>query len=159
MHHQYLSHAHHSGQKKKTISRDAGSEYQRRGSLFLVTAGHFSWNRPGETLTRPDPRLPTKRLTRPDPSPPHPTPNPHPTPPHMYYMFHGFNIQVANRNDIQYLQDFEGNSENYFSSGLVMFPEGEKTISSGLICQDRGLEAAKRLQISDASNVHSSRPA
>ena len=69
--------------------------------------------RPGEMLSRPDPRLPTKSLTQHDPL-------------HMYYMFLGFNIQFANRNDIQYLHDFEGNSENYFISGLVMFPEGEK---------------------------------
>ena len=36
-----------------------------------------------------------------------------------------------------------------------MFPEGEKTISSGLSFQDRGLEGAKRLQISNVSEVHS----
>ena len=36
-----------------------------------------------------------------------------------------------------------------------MFPEGEKTISNGLIFHDRGLEATKRLQIADVSKVHS----
>ena len=35
-----------------------------------------------------------------------------------------------------------------------MFPEGEKTISSGLIFQDRGLEATKTLHTSDVSKVH-----
>ena len=34
---------------------------------------------------------------------------------------------------MQLLHDFEGNNGKYFSLGLVMFPEGEKTISSGLI--------------------------
>ena len=35
-----------------------------------LSTGHFSWTRPdpGETLTRPDPRLPSKSLTRPDPT-------------------------------------------------------------------------------------------
>ena len=39
-----------------------------------------------------------------------------------------------------------------------MFPEGEKKISGGLIFQDRGLEATKRLQIlqiSDVGEMHS----
>ena len=34
-----------------------------------------------------------------------------------------------------------------------------KTISSGLIFQEPGLEATKKLQISNVSKVHSSRPA
>ena len=57
-------------------------------------------------------------------------------------------------NNIQLLHDLKGNSGKYFSSGLVMFPEGEQTISSGLIFQDRCLEATKKLKISDVSKVH-----
>ena len=39
---------------------------------------------------------------------------------------------------------FEGNNGKYFSSSLLMFPEGEKKpISSGLIYQDLGLDATK----------------
>ena len=71
-------------------------------------------------------------------------------------MFHEFNIQVANKEfNIQVLHDFKGHSGKYFSSGIVRFPEGERTISNGLIFQDRCLEATKRLQMSDVSKVHS----
>ena len=44
---------------------------------------------------------------------------------------------------------FQRKSGIYFSSGLVIFPEGEKKILIGLIFQDRGLKTTKRLQISD----------
>ena len=47
-----------------------------------LSTGPFSWTRPGETLTRTDPRLPIKSLTRPDPP--------------ICTIFHEFNIQVAN---------------------------------------------------------------
>ena len=64
-------------------------------------------------------------------------------------------FKLLTGNNIQLLHDFEGNSGKYFFSDLVMFPEGEKTISNGLTFQDRGLEVTKRLQISNVSEVHS----
>ena len=66
----------------------------------------------GETLTQPT--IAAKKTVWPDP--------------HMcYIMFHEFNIQVANME--QYTNDFDGNGGNYFSPGLVMFPEGGKNES------------------------------
>ena len=38
---------------------------------------------------------------------------------------------------------------------LQVFPEGENTISSGLIFKTENLEATNRLQISDVNKVHS----
>ena len=63
-----------------------------------------------------------------------------------YIMFNEFNIQdkLPTENNIQLLHDFDRNGGKYFSSGLVMFPEGEKTISSGFIFHDRGLEATRK---------------
>ena len=71
-------------------------------------------------------------------------------------MFHEFNIQVANRKQYTILlHDFARNSGQYFSSGFVMFPEGQKTNWGGCIFQDSGIETTKRLQISDVSEVYS----
>ena len=47
----------------------------------------------------------------------------------------------------------------FIFAGLVMFPEGKKKRSRVVFFQDRALEATKRLQISDVSKVHLSRPA
>ena len=54
-------------------STDSQRSYEIYKALCMASAelstGHFSWTRQGETLTRPDPRLPTKSLTQPDPRP------------------------------------------------------------------------------------------
>ena len=66
---------------------------------------HFSSIQPGETNS----------LTRPDMPP-------------TCTMFHDFNIHVDNREQhtTQLLHDFEKCNWKYFSSGLVIFPEGVK---------------------------------
>ena len=48
--------------------------------------------------TRPDPRLPTKRLTQPVPTPPPPIC------PQMYSIFHEFKVQVENREQYTIIQ-------------------------------------------------------
>ena len=120
--------------------------------IIVITNQSCPWSffldltRPGETLTRPDPRLLTKSLTRPDP-PTHSL--------HMYYVSWVQYSSCQQGTIIQLLHEFEKNSGHFFSSGLVLFPEGGKRISSGLIFQDHGLETTKRLHISDVSKVHS----
>ena len=60
-------------------------------------------------------------------------------------MFHEFNIQVANREQYTIVAWFQGKHESYFSSDLVIFSGCEKTISSGFIFQDRGLNSVIEL--------------
>ena len=43
---------------------------QKSSVITELFTGHFSWIRPRDTLTRPEPRLPTKSQTRTDPPPP-----------------------------------------------------------------------------------------
>ena len=73
-----------------------------------LSTGHFSWTRPDQTKRWPDPQFPTKSLTP------------------MCTMFQEFNIRVVNMEWYTIVVCFRG---KYFSSSLVMFPEGEKTIS------------------------------
>ena len=98
-----------------------------RGSLFLdPTWRNIDPTSPRESLTRP--AIADKKS---DPTP------------HVYllcFMSSTFKLPTAGRgNNIRYLQlfhDFDGNREEYFSSGFVMFSESEKiTTSSGLIFQ------------------------
>ena len=105
-----------------------------------LSTGHFSWTRPGETLTRPDLRMPTKSLTRPEPTP------------HMYHVSWVQHIRDANMEQYTIGALFRGKQWKIFFPCFVMFPE---TISSGLIFQDRYLGPTKRLQISNVSKVHS----
>jgi len=87
---------------------------------------NFLW--PVETLSWLETWLPIKSLTR--------------LYPLNVLSFVRSTMMLPTGNNIQLLHDFEGNCGKYFSSGLVMFPaEDEKTISSGLIFQDRNLEA------------------
>ena len=68
-------------------------------------------------------------------------------------MFHEFNIQVANKE--HYCCVISRETVENISLQILLFPEGGKTILSGRIFQDRGLEATKILQISDVKKVSS----
>ena len=79
--------------------------------------------------TRPDPTRQSVDPTRPaiadeksDPTQPDPT---RPDPPYVL-CFMSSTFKLPTGNNMQLLHDFEGNNGKYFSSGLVMFPEGEK---------------------------------
>ena len=88
------------------------------GSLFLDPT------RPDPTRRNGDPTRPTIVDKKSDPTRP---------PPPYELCFTSSTLKLLTRNNIQLLHDFEGNTGKYFSSGLVMFLEGIKKISSGLI--------------------------
>ena len=108
-----------------------------------LSTGHFSWTRPGETLTRPD--IADKKF-----DPPRPTARP---PPLICFMSSTFKLPTGN--NIQLLHDFEGNSHKCFSSGLLIFPKGEKKRSRVVLFFKTVVSMQQKdCKLSDISRVH-----
>ena len=96
------------------------------GSLFLDPT------QPDPAKRRPDPTRPASADKKSDPT--------RPDPPYVYnyvLCFRNSTVKLPTGNNIQFLHNFEENSGQFLSSGLVMLPEGGKTILCSLIFQDR----------------------